>query len=184
MKNGLFVVVSGPSGAGKTTVVERLLAEVPRTARLVTTTSRSPRPGEVDGRDYHFVTREEFVARRERGEFLEWAETYGNLYGSSRPEVDRLRSLNRAVFAVVDIRGARAIKAAYPDCVTVFLQPGSVEELRRRLLERPGKQVTDIETRVSRAADEMANAGDFDRVVMNRDGELDQAVEELKRLIA
>ncbi len=184
MKRGLFVVVSGPSAAGKTTVVERLLAEVPSTVRLVTTTSRAPRPGEVNGRDYHFVTREEFIARRERGEFLEWAETYGNFYGSSRSEVDRLRASNRAVFAVVDIVGARAIKAAYPECLTVFLQPGSVEELRRRLAERPGSQAADVEKRVSRAAAEMANAADFDRVIMNRDGELDRAVEELERLVA
>lgn len=182
MNRGKFFVVTGASGAGKTTVVETLLKEMPGAARLVTTTTRAPRPGEADGREYHFLTREGFIASRERGEFLEWAETYGNLYGSSRVEVEKLRDRYAAVFAVVDLVGARAIKAAYPDCQTVFITPGPIADLRRRLAARPGTTPADLEKRVSAAAAETAQAGEFDRQVANLDGQLADAVAALRRL--
>jgi guanylate kinase len=182
MNQGIVIVVTGASGAGKTTVVEAVLKEMPGTARLVTTTDRSPRPGEVDGVDYHFLTREDFKARQEQGEFLEWAETYNHYYGSSRVELEKLRARHRAVFAIVDLKGARAFKAAYPDCVTVFINPGTVEELRRRLLARPGTTREALKERLDAAAAEMAQAGEFDRQVANLDGRLADAVAVLRQL--
>jgi len=183
MSKGLYIVVTGASGAGKTTIVEAFLKETPEAARLVTNTSRTPRPGEVDGRDYNFLSREDFIARRERGEFLEWAETYGNLYGSSRIELEKLLAKRPVVFGVLDLVGARAVKKAYPECVTVFVTPDTVEELRRRLAKRPGTTPADLEKRVAAAAAEMAQAGDFDYRLVNLDGQVPEAVAALRGII-
>jgi guanylate kinase len=143
-------------------------------ARLVTTTTRAPRDGEIDGVDYHFISRDEFIARRERNEFLEWAETYGNFYGSSRVELDRLRDAHDPVFAIVDIQGAAAFRELVPDAVIVMLT-APIEQLKGRLLRR--KQVTDEELarRMAEAEREMAFAQNCHHTVECRDGELDRA---------
>lgn len=183
MARGAFFVFVGPSAVGKTTVVGRLLSLIPSSTRLVTTTSRPPRPGEVDGRDYHFVTRDEFVARRDNGEFLEWNEFCGNLYGSSKVVLEALRAGHPAVFAVLDVNGAKAVKAAVPDAVTVFLLPGSLSELEQRLAERPGCKAADAWARCEQAAKEMALSPAFDHAVANRDGQLDRTLDEISGII-
>ncbi|MFA6603746.1 MAG: guanylate kinase [Patescibacteria group bacterium] len=184
MSKKVYLVISGPSGSGKTTVAEALLKADASLTRLVTNTSRSPRPGEVDGRDYHFLSREEFIARRDQGEFFEWAETYGNFYGSSRRELEKLWRDHRVVLGILDIVGVRAVRAAIPECVTVYVTPGSLDELRGRLEARPGSTPEDVARRFGKAQEEMASAGrEFDHRVVNADGKLDEAVAELRRII-
>jgi guanylate kinase len=183
MARGSFFVIVGPSAVGKTTVVDRLLAIVTSAVRLVTTTSRPPRPGEVDGRDYHFVSRDEFVARRDKGEFLEWNEFCSYFYGSSRIVLDGLRASHLAVFAVLDVNGARAVKAAAPDSVTIFIRPETIRDLERRLVQRPDCDPAQLAKRINRAVEEMALSTAFDYVVTNRDGRLDDTVQEIKDIM-
>ncbi len=160
---GTCVVVTGPSGSGKTTIVGQLIAIMPGTARLITTTTRAPREGERDGADYHFVTREAFIASRERGEFLEWAENYGELYGSSKVELDRLRAAHSYVFATVDAQGARAYRERVPDALLILCwAPLSVLEQR---LRARGMSEEKIARRLAAAADEVAFGKRCDHVV-------------------
>jgi guanylate kinase len=180
---GTLIVITGPSGVGKTTIVDALLARLPSAARLVTTTTRSPRPGEADGSDYHFVAREEFERRIGRGDFLEWAETYGNLYGSSRPHVEALRDAHDVVFAIVDLKGARAIKAAMPDAVTVCLV-APIEQIRERLLRRKKEMPEDeLRRRIAEIEAEMSQARSFDHAVECLDGHLYDAAVRITSII-
>jgi guanylate kinase len=183
MANGLCFVITGPSGSGKTTVVEKLLERLPSAARLVTTTTRAPREGEQDGVDYHFLSREEFIDRRERGEFLEWAETYGNLYGSSKIELEKLRASRDVVFAIVDTKGATAYREFVPDAVLVMLV-APIEQLKARLLRR--KQVSDAELarRMAEAEAEMAFAPRCHHTVECFDGKLCLAADKIASFIA
>ena len=151
--SGACVVVTGPSGSGKTTVVRQLIVTMPDTAQLITTTTRQPREGECDGVDYHFVTREAFIASRERGEFLEWAENYGELYGSSKVELDKLRATHSYVFAIVDVQGASAYREKVPRA-TLVLCWASLSELERRMRSRPEMTEEKIGRRLAAAADE------------------------------
>lgn len=183
MSRGLCFVITGPSGSGKTTVVMTILGRMAAAARLVTTTTRAPRDGEVDGVDYHFITRGDFIARRDRNEFLEWAETYGNFYGSSRIELDKLRDSHDVTFAIVDTKGATAYRELVPDAVIVMLT-APVEQLKGRLLRR--KQVSDEELarRMAEAEREMAFAPNCHHTVECRDGELDRAAFLITSLVA
>lgn len=182
MAVGLCLVITGPSGSGKTTVVEKLLERLPSAARLVTTTTRAPREGERDGVDYHFLDREEFVARRDRGEFLEWAENYGNLYGSSKVELEKLRARCDVVFAIVDTKGATAYREQVLDAVLVMLV-APIEQLKARLLRR--KQVSDAELsrRMTEAEAEMSFAPRCDHTVECFDGRLCLAADRIAALI-
>jgi guanylate kinase len=185
MSKKVYLVISGPSGSGKTTVAEALLKDDASLTRLVTNTTRAPRPGEVNGRDYHFLSREEFISRRDQGDLFEWAETYGNFYGSSRRDLEKLWRKHPVVLGVLDIVGVRAAKAGIPECIAVYITPGSPEELKKRLEARPGSTPEDVARRFGKAQEEMASAGqEFDYRVVNADGKLDQAVAELRRIIA
>ena len=185
MTKKVYLVISGPSGSGKTTAAEALLKDDASLARLVTNTTRPPRPGEVDGRDYHFLSREEFLARREMGDFFEWAETYGNFYGSSRRDLEKLFREHRVVLGILDLVGLRAAKAAIPECETVYIVPGSLPELKKRLEARPGSTPEDVAKRFGKAQEEMSSVrGEIDHKVVNADGKLDEAVAEMRRIIA
>jgi guanylate kinase len=184
MPTGTYVIVTGPSGAGKTTVVDQLLSRFPSSCRIVTTTTRPPRPGEVDGRDYHFLSRPDFERRREAGEFLEWDEHYGNLYGSTRSEVDRLVARHPVVFGVVDVNGAVSTKKVMPSCVVVFIDVEDLEQVRRRLSGRKGMTPEQLEKRVAAASKERSLAGMFDRVIVNRDGKLEETLEKCSDLVS
>lgn len=175
MKRGICVAITGPTASGKTTAVERLLELIPGSARLVTTTTRQPRPKERDGVDYHFLTREEFLARAEKGEFLEFEENYGNLYGSSRVVLDEMCSRHCAVFTVLDVRGARTFKAVMPETVTVYLR-SPLAQIRGRLERRPNTKVAELERRLDeiRREDEMADS--FDHIILSLDGEMEAIV--------
>lgn len=173
MRKGKYLVITGPSGSGKTTVSGILLERLPSVARLITTTTRDPREGEKDGVDYHFVTREAFRGMIDRGEFLEWADVYGKMYGSTRAEVSRLCALHDVVVGVLDVQGARATKEALPETVTVCLT-APLPQLHARLSRRSNKP-GELERRMKEAEHEMSLAPTFDHVIACVDGSLEQA---------
>jgi guanylate kinase len=186
----VLLVVAGPSGTGKGTVVRRLLDRVPGLWFSVSATDRPPRPEEVDGRDYRFVSREDFYRLRDDGGLLEWFEVFGDLKGTPRRPVEEHLAAGDDVVIEVDVQGALAIRDALPQAYLVFLRPPSREVQRVRLGERAeaesrlsGVPVDDdeIERRLAGAADEEAAAVSFDAVVVNDD--LDRTVEELAALL-
>lgn len=176
---GLLFIVSSPSGGGKTTIIKRtmeLLQERDLRCHFsVSHTTRGRRPSEREGRDYHFVDRETFMAMVDRGEFLEWAEYAGNLYGTSRKEVLGRLEAGIDVFLDIDVQGAQQVKTSIPDAVKVFIYPPSYEELRRRLVERRQDSPEAIEKRLRWAARELRFVGEFDYAIIN--DRLDMAVE-------
>jgi guanylate kinase len=165
---GRLVVVSGPSGVGKTAVIDRLLVD-PRFGRAVTATTRAPRAGEQDGVDYLFLRREEFLRRVEAGWFLEHAEVYGRLYGTPRVHAQQVVATGRHCLLNIDVQGAASVRAAWPGALLVFLVPPSLPELARRLRDR-GLDASDvIADRLAAVDHEMAQADRFDLRIVNRD---------------
>jgi guanylate kinase len=179
---GLLFVISAPSGAGKRTVLAQVRANDKKLAYSVSTTSRPPRADEVEGRDYHFVDREEFEQRVANGQFAEWAEVHGNLYGTERVELDRVRTNGQDVILELDIQGMRSVKRFEPESVAVFIQPPSMAELSRRLRHRATESPEVVALRLKNAEDEMKASFEYDYVIVNR--EVKQAVEELETIIA
>ena len=168
---GRLVVLAGPSGVGKSSVVAGLRAAVPALHFSVSATTRDPRAGEVDGRDYRFVGPAGFDALIARGELLEWAEIHGGLQrsGTPRAPVEQALAAGRPVLVEVDLQGARAVKAAMPEASTVFLAPPSLEELARRLRARGTETEAQFTRRLETAREEMASRHEFDVVVVNDD---------------
>ncbi len=165
---GLLLVLSGPSGAGKGTV-RRRLAEITPVNYGVSATTRRPRPGEVDGKDYYFLSSEEFRNRIRRGEFLEWAEVYGSLYGTPREPLLSCLTEGQDVLVEKDIQGARTIRQRYPEAVLVFIMPPSVVDLEERVRGRGTEDTIQLERRLGRAREEMAAMTDYDYVLVNDD---------------
>jgi guanylate kinase len=179
-----IVVLSAPSGAGKTTLAHRLLERHPAWQFSVSATTRPRRPGEVDGVDYHFLTIEEFEQKIADHDLVEWEEIYGNFYGTVKSEVERLLAGNadRRLIFDVDVKGALSIRNAFPnDTVLIFIAPPSREELMRRLMGRQTESEESIRRRIDRAQMEMAMQDEFDVVIINDD--LDRATEELDGLL-
>jgi guanylate kinase len=172
----LQLIVSSPSGAGKTTLTTRLLERVPGLRFSVSHTTRKPRPNEQAGREYHFVEPQEFRTLIENGAFLEWAEVHGNLYGTSRSEIDRSRGARGIIFDI-DHQGARQIKSSSPDAVAVFILPPSMTVLESRLRGRRSEDETTLVRRFRAALEEIAHYGLFDYVLVNDD--LDEATTQL-----
>lgn len=166
---GRVLVLSGPSAVGKSTVVRHLRQQVPDLHFSVSATTRAPRPGEVDGVDYHFVTPERFQELVDTGQMLEWAEIHGGLHRSGTPArpVRDAAAAGLPVLIEVDLAGARAVKAAMPDVVTVFLAPPDRESLRRRLTGRGTETAEVMARRLATAEAELAAQGEFDVVVVN-----------------
>lgn len=176
---GRFIVITGPSAAGKTRLVDELLQRVPNAARLVTVTTRAARPGEKDGVDYFFISRGEFRKRLAENDFFEHAEVYGNLYGSSKRVLISFLERYQFVFAIVDVQGADALKRFIPDCTVLFLRPGSIGEIERRLKSRAmAVPSAEMKRRVLQAKQELSRADDFDGVIENREGEFDATIEQ------
>ena len=173
-RRGSLLVLSAPSGAGKTTLVKALLAHDPGLRFSVSYTTRLLRPGETDGKDYCFVDPPRFQQMVRQGEFLEHAEVFGNCYGTSRRQVDALRAGGHDVLLEIDWQGARQIRANAPDCRTVFILPPSLTELERRLRSRATDSDDVIRRRLGQARDDMAHWADFDFVIINE--VLDEAV--------
>jgi guanylate kinase len=164
---GLLLILSAPSGAGKLTLLREVRKEHPALCTTISATTRQPRPGEVDGRDYYYLTREEFESRRACSEFLEWAEVHGNLYGTLREELQRCLERNSIVVLELDVQGMRSMRAEFPEAVTVFIMPPSIEELERRLRGRGDKDERDIALRLSNAQLEIEAAKEFGYIVIN-----------------
>ena len=166
----LFLVVA-PSGAGKSTLVNALLARDANIALSVSYTTRHPRPGDQDGREYHFVSVEEFMQRRADGEFLESAEVHGNYYATSRQWIEQRMSLGTDVLLEIDWQGARQVKAKFPHAVGIFILPPSFDALEARLKKRGQDTAPVIARRLLAAGSEMAHAPEFDYVIVNEDFE-------------
>jgi guanylate kinase len=184
-EGALLVVVSGPSGVGKDTIIEALRQRErdPDYHYVVTCTTRPRRPGEVDGVSYHFVGRDRFAALREAGAFLEWAEVHGNWYATPRAEVRRALAAGHDVILKIDVQGAAAVKATVPDALLVFVVPPSMEALFRRLRARATETAEELEVRQRNAAIELARAGDYDHVVVNEDGQVERTAEQIDEII-
>lgn len=165
--NPFPLVLSSPSGGGKTTIARMLLERRSDVGYSVSCTTRSPRVGEVNGRDYFFVSIDEFRERRTRGEFAESAEVHGNLYGTLRSEVDRVLETGRHVVMDIDVQGAKQFVQAYRESVLVFLLPPSADVLIARLTKRNTDQRDDVRRRLHEASAELAAVGDYHYVVLN-----------------
>lgn len=166
---GRLFIVSGPSGSGKTTVVEELLKSVPNLYFSVSYTTRAPRSGEQEGREYHFVDREEFEAMAARDEFLEHATVFGDLYGTPRSALDQAHAAGRDIVLDIDVQGARQVKERLPEAVAVLLVPPSAQELERRLRQRGQDTAEIMHRRLQRARGEIQRYHDYDYLVINHD---------------
>jgi len=175
-----LLVLSGPSGVGKTTIAKRI-RELPGVVRVMTTTTRGRRPQEVDGKDYRFLTRAEFEAELARGGFLEHAEIDGNLYGTPKAEIEKQLSAGKVVLVDIDPQGAKSVKALGLPAFFVFIAPPDMEELKRRLLGRKSESPDAVRMRLERAEREMGQKDLYDAVVVNRT--VDGAVEEIRALL-
>ena len=178
---GLLVVLAGPSGVGKGSVHRRLRALTDDIELSVSVTTRPPRPGEVDGVDYHFVDDAGFDELIAEGRLLEWAEFAGNRYGTPRREVEAAVAAGRVVLLEIEVQGALQVRERVPEALTLFLVPPSQQELERRLRTRGTEDEATIERRLRTAERELAHCDDFDHVVVNDD--LERCVAEVHRLI-
>lgn len=172
----LPLIISSPSGAGKTTLTSRLRAAIPALRFSVSHTTRKPRDNEVNGREYHFTSREEFLRLVSAGEFLEWAEVHGNLYGTSRQEI-ALADGQRGIIFDIDHQGARQIRSAEPAAVSIFILPPSMDLLLKRLRGRASEDEATVLKRFAAAREEIAHYGMFDYVLVNDD--LEEATTQL-----
>ncbi len=180
---GLLVIISAPSGAGKDTVIERLVKRLDDAVVYVTATSRKPRPGELHGMHYYFYSPEKFREEIEQGNFLEWSMVHGEFKGVRRDVLaDTLRD-HRIVIVKPDPQGMRKIKSQLPEALTVFIMPPSVEALQKRLIARGTETREEREVRLRNAEIEMAAAPEYDYVVVNDDGKIDETVEEIAEII-
>lgn len=181
MKSGRLFIVSAPSGTGKTTLVERLLRRKKRLIRSVSVTTRLPRRGEKDGRDYCFVTKKEFLRRRRKGEFLEWARVFSQYYGTPKKFVEEAIGKGKDVIACLDVQGAMQVKKKWPRASLIFILPPATEELIQRLNKRKTDSTRQINKRIKMARWEMAQAREYDYRIVN--DQLSKAVESLRSIV-
>lgn len=178
---GLLFVVSAPSGTGKTTVVERLVQIVPNLALSRSYTSRAARPGECDGVDYNFITRGRFEAMIAGNAFLEWAVVFGNLYGTGAADAERELQSGRDLMLVIDVQGARKVRARFGDTVGVFVMPPSYAALEQRLRGRSKDPEEAMQRRLQTAREEVVAFTEYDYVIVN--DELDACVQRLRAIV-
>ena len=175
-------MITAPSGAGKTSLIEALMKSDPSLKLSISYTTRAPRPGEKDGVDYHFVDDATFLAMRGRGEFLESAEVHGYRYGTSKKVITDALERGEDLILEIDWQGARQVRAIYPDCVGIFILPPSIEELERRMRSRGKDAEAVMRRRLDNARGEMDHAGEFNYAIINKD--FDIALRDLSRIIA
>lgn len=180
--SGHLFIVSAPSGAGKTTLVRLLLEKDPGSRVSISSTTRPPRTGENDGREYHFVDVQYFLEMVSRGDFLEWAEVHGNYYGTSRRWIEAEMTAGRDVLLEIDWQGAQQVRKAFPSAIGIFILPPSLEELKSRLSGRGTDSAETIARRIAAARDEMRHVDEFDYVIINDD--LQQALGNLRSIVS
>jgi len=181
MNRGMLIVVSSPSGGGKGTLIDRVLKTVPNVSYSVSFTTRAPRPAEEDGREYFFIDRATFEQMIERGEFLEWADVYGHLYGTNCKQVERERAAGHDIILEIDVQGAESIRKKIPDAVSIFILPPSFELLRERLLARGTDSADALEKRMRGAPPEVEQYRHFQYVILNDD--INRASQQLASVI-
>ena len=174
-------MIAGPSGVGKGAIVARLLTALPDLELSVSATTRRPRPGEVEGRHYFFVDRPRFDEMIEAGGFLEWADIFGERYGTPREPIQRALAEGRDVLVEIDVQGARQVKTAEPEAFMVFITPPSLQELERRLRTRGSETDRQVRRRLAKARDELAAEPEFDVTVVNDD--LEEAAREVVEIV-
>ena len=181
-RRGVMLVISSPSGAGKTTLSRRIITEVPGVELSISATTREPRPNERDGSDYHFRSVEQFQDMIERDEFLEWAEVFKNFYGTPRSEVESRLVAGMDVVFDVDWQGARALKTIRPgDVVSIFILPPSLAQLKQRLEGRPGADLKSVQSRLDGAGQDILRWGEYDYAIVNDN--LDTAFNEIRSIL-
>jgi len=180
---GLLVIISAPSGAGKDASIERLVKKLADAVVYVTATSRKPRPGEIPGKHYYFYSPEKFREEIEEGNFLEWSMVHGEFKGVRRDVLGETLQNHTIVIVKPDPQGMRKIKSHLPEALTVFIMPPSVESLKRRLDHRGTETPEQREIRLRNAEIEMAAAPEYDYVVVNEDGKLDETVDKIAEII-
>jgi guanylate kinase len=180
-REGMLFVVSAPSGAGKTTLCRALTDSIENLRHSISYTTRKPRPGETDGRDYYFVTEERFRNMVQAGDFAEWAQVHSNLYGTSRRVLDEMRTDGTDVILDIDTQGAEQIKQKCQDAVFIFIMPPSLEILEERLRNRKSDNEDEIKKRMRRARDEIRDYTMYDYIIVNRDFE--RALTELRSIV-
>lgn len=168
---GSLFMVAAPSGAGKSTLVNALLAKEPDLRLSISYTTRAPRPGEVDGREYHFTSVEDFLAKKDNGEFLEYAEVHGNYYGTSRVLINQFMQAGTDMLLEIDWQGTQQVKKQFPHAVGIFILPPSIEALEQRLKKRGQDSEQVITKRLLAAGGEIAHAPEFEYVIINQDFE-------------
>jgi guanylate kinase len=183
---GRLIVVSGPSGAGKDTLIQAALEAIPELTLIASATTREPRKGEVDGKDHVFLSREEFERWIEEGRLLEWAEYSGNLYGTPKQSVQELLDSGRSVILRIELQGARQVKERRPDAVMVFVRAPSLEETRRRLEGRATETSESVESRMATAIKEVAARDEFDYEIVNanREQARREMIDIMERIVA
>jgi guanylate kinase len=180
-KQGLLFVVSAPSGAGKTSLCRAITDSMEDLTHSISYATRKPRPGELDGRDYNFVSEERFQQMVQAGDFAEWAEVHSNLYGTSRRVLDDMIAKSVDIILDIDTQGARQIKAKYATAVFIFIMPPSLEILEERLRNRKSDHEEEIRKRMRRAREEIRDFEMYDYIVVNRD--FDRALTELRSIV-
>lgn len=178
---GLLIVITAPSGAGKSSLIAAALKADPALRLSVSYTTRSPRPGEQDGREYHFVDEKAFLAMLERGEFLESAEVHGNRYGTSEKVITRELAARHDLILEIDWQGAQQVRRLFPDCIGIFILPPSIDELERRMQKRGQDSAEVIRRRMAVARDEISHSPEFDYAIINKD--FDEASQDLVAII-
>lgn len=181
MARGKLIVISAPSGAGKTTIAKKMLERFPSVGFSVSATTRKKRAGELHGRDYFFLTPEEFQKRKTAGDFVEYEELYGDSYGTLRSELERTLSAGRHILFDVDVKGGLSIKRQYPEACLIFISPPDMQKLKERLAGRKTEDDATIARRLERVPMEMKLGGEFDFEVVNN--ELAQAIAEVESII-
>ena len=182
--NSLFIVISGPSGVGKDTVLAKMKQSRRSLHYVVTATTRPQRPGEKNGLDYHFVSEEQFKQMIETGQLLEWASVYGNLYGVPKRQIQQALAQGLDVVVKIDVQGAATIKNILPQAVFIFLTPPSLDQLERRLRERKTESTEELKLRMENTRREMDSLPLFDYVVVNHQDRLDLTIAQIDAIIS